>query len=198
MIKILYLSNNSDFNLVPWLKSQDILVIECSEKIVNMLTKKFDYIISYNYKYIINEAIVKKFKNKIINLHISYLPFNRGAYPNVWSFLEDTPKGVTIHFIDEGVDTGEILFQKEMFFDESAETFRSTHCKLNIEIQKLFQENWDRLITKNFTPMKQQGKGTFHKKADLEPIINYFGEKFWDLPIKEIKEVIKKKHLIVK
>ncbi len=30
-------------------------------------------------------------KKSIINLHISYLPWNKGAYPNVWSFIDETP-----------------------------------------------------------------------------------------------------------
>ena len=38
-------------------------------------------------------------------MHISYLPFNRGAHPNYWSFKDNSPKGVTIHFIDNGIDT---------------------------------------------------------------------------------------------
>ena len=81
-------------------------------------------------------------KNNIINLHISLLPWNRGAYPNVWSFLEDTPKGVTIYIIDEGVDTGSILAQEEIYIDENIETLRSSYEKLHREIQALFREKW--------------------------------------------------------
>ena len=44
---------------------------------------------------------------------MSYLPWNRGADPNFWSILEDTPKGVTIHIMDESIDTGDILYQKD-------------------------------------------------------------------------------------
>ncbi|MBQ3033656.1 MAG: hypothetical protein IJD28_04690 [Deferribacterales bacterium] len=56
-----------------------------------------DFIISFGYHYMVHKDIVKKFENKIINMHISYLPWNRGADPNLWSILENTPKGVTIH-----------------------------------------------------------------------------------------------------
>ena len=48
----------------------------------------------------------------LINLHISYLPYNRGSYPNYWSFKENTPNGVSIHHIDDGIDTGPVLVQK--------------------------------------------------------------------------------------
>ena len=60
----------------------------------------------------------------------------------MWSFLEDTPKGVTIHYIDEGIDTGDIIVQKEVFIDEDKETLKSSYEILNKEIQALFKENW--------------------------------------------------------
>ena len=46
-----------------------------------------DLIISFGYKKIIKKKVIKLTKRPIINLHISYLPFNRGTYPNFWSFL---------------------------------------------------------------------------------------------------------------
>ena len=64
------------------------------------------FIISYNYKYLIDEDVIKYMKNKIVNLHISLLPWNRGANPNLWSFIDNTPKGVTIHQVSAGLDEG--------------------------------------------------------------------------------------------
>jgi methionyl-tRNA formyltransferase len=49
-----------------------------------------------------------------INLHPSLLPYNRGAHPNVWSIIEGTPAGTTLHYIDSGVDTGDIIAQREV------------------------------------------------------------------------------------
>lgn len=60
-------------------------------------------------------------KTPVLNLHISYLPWNRGANPNFWSFVENTKKGVTIHEIDEKLDKGKILLRKELEFDENRE-----------------------------------------------------------------------------
>lgn len=89
-------------------------------------------------------------QGQIFNLHISLLPYNREASPNFFSFIENTPKGVTIHQIDEGLDTGPILAQKELFFDESKETFASSYEKLILEIQMLFKENWSSISDKNY------------------------------------------------
>ena len=52
----------------------------------------------------------------MINLHISYLPYNKGAHPNFWSWVKNTPKGVSIHLISEKIDAGDIIFQKKLIF----------------------------------------------------------------------------------
>ena len=69
----------------------------------------FNFCISYRYHYILTPSIIHAFQNGLINMHISLLPWNRGSDPNLWSFLENTPKGVTIHHIDETLDTGAII-----------------------------------------------------------------------------------------
>ena len=47
----------------------------------------------------------------IVNLHTGYLPWNRGMYPNVWPLVDWSPAGVTLHWMDEGIDTGDIIAQ---------------------------------------------------------------------------------------
>jgi len=77
----------------------------------------FWLLVSYRYKYIIPPQVLADFHPKFrLNLHISYLPWNKGADPNLWSFIDNTLKGVTIHSLDNGLDTGDIAFQKRMFF----------------------------------------------------------------------------------
>ena len=63
-------------------------------------------------KRVLNNIIIP-----IVNLHISYLPWNRGAHPNFWSFFDATPTGVSIHLIDKGIDTGPIIVQKKVKLD---------------------------------------------------------------------------------
>lgn len=126
------------------------------------------YIISYNYRYLIPQKIIDYMKGNIINLHISLLPWNRGFSPNIWSFIDNTPKGVTIHKVDASLDTGDILLQKEVIFDASQETFVSAYEKLNREIQMLFMKNWDKIKKGEIKPYKQTGNGTYHCKKDLE------------------------------
>lgn len=200
-MKILYLTNNYKFCLFEELKKYNHQTVFYDQRIdVDYLSKeKIEFIVSYNYKYIIDIGVVSQLKNRIVNLHISYLPFNRGAFPNVFSFLDDTPKGVSIHYIDEGVDTGDILVQKKVFMDEKAETFETSYVKLNREIKNLFMDNWTEIIKNNLVPRKQiKDAGTFHRKKDFEPLLNYFGDSFWRLKISEIKKIIKEEGLYEK
>ncbi|MCI8455423.1 MAG: formyl transferase [Lachnospiraceae bacterium] len=123
-------------------------------------------VISYNYSYIIPEEIIRCIDGQILNLHISYLPWNRGSDPNFWSFVDDTPKGVTIHQLSVQLDQGEVLLQQAFSFDEKVETFRTTYEKLNDGIVKLFQENFTAILKREIKSRPQQGTGTYHTRRD--------------------------------
>lgn len=171
---VLFLTNNSNsLNLYYWLKDNcDVQIYSEEIYLEQIRTLSPDLIISYNYKYLIKNEIIEHMKGNVFNLHISYLPWNRGADPNIWSFIEKTPKGVTIHQVDQGLDTGQILFQRECFFDLEKESFASTYNKLHEEITCLFKENWEKIQKKNYILYEQQGTGSHHKIKDLELLKN--------------------------
>ena len=104
-------------------------------------------------------------------MHISYLPYNRGAHPNIWSFIENTKKGVTIHLIDKGIDTGDILVQKRVVLSKK-DSFKNTYKKLHFHIQMLFKQYHKKLLNKKIKPKPQPKIGTFHSIKDL-PFIDY-------------------------
>ena len=129
--------------------------------------QNLSWIVSYNYNFLIPPDVVAFMRGRIVNLHISLLPWNRGFSPNIWSFIDDTPKGVTIHQVDASLDTGDILAQRELFFDVEKETFASTYETLNHEIQNLFTETWEDVKADRLQPERQTGNGTYHCKNDL-------------------------------
>ena len=144
------------------------------------------YIVSFGYRYIITPQTLEAVKGLAINLHISYLPYNKGAHPNLWSNADGTPSGVTIHKVDKGLDTGNILFQKEVPINQSVHTFSSSYKLLVGEIERLFDLNWCYLRTGECSGWRQQGQGTFHyaKEADaLMPCL----PSGWDTNISEFK-----------
>lgn len=183
-----------DSKLINFLKDDGLQVKVCDERISLDFVKqeRFDFLISYGYRYIINEEILTHFCQNAINLHISLLPFNRGSDPNFWSFVKDTPKGVSIHYLDKGLDTGDIIVQKELTFDTAKESFSSTYKILRDEIEKLFMQNWQEIKTKKCKRVKQEGEFSVHKSVDKQHLIKYLHDG-WDTNIKSFLDKIKDK-----
>lgn len=176
MLKMLFLTNNDNsLKLYNWLKAK-CNVILYSEKLSLQYVKEsnVDIIISYNYKYMVAEDIIRYMEGKILNLHISYLPWNKGADPNIWSFLEDTPKGVTIHQMSTVLDEGKILYQKKVELDIYKESFVSSYSYLQNEIVKLFQEHWNEIKNGTYCCHEQVGEGSYHTKKDLKQLREKF------------------------
>jgi methionyl-tRNA formyltransferase len=79
----------------------------------------------------------------VINCHPSYLPYGRGSMPNIWSIIQtdSTLCGVTIHKMDKGIDTGNILAQK--YVDVSpVDTGQTLYHKLEQAMYDLWCEYW--------------------------------------------------------
>lgn len=162
----------------------EILITELPLEADSQFLDYVDIIISYGYRHIIRRAVVDHFGCRAINLHCSLLPWNRGADPNLWSFLENTPKGVTIHCIDDGIDTGKILVQREVQFG-SSETLRSSYEKLSLAIEGLFMEKWDEIRTGAVIPVAQSAGGSYHRSKDLIPFEHLLAQG-WETPVAEL------------
>ena len=181
--KVLFLGyNKKQTNLINFLKRKNINVVCVGQKKININTiSKDDNFIVFGYRRIIDKKILKKLYYPPINLHLSYLPFNKGSHPNYWSFFESTPKGVTIHEVNEKLDSGKIILQKKIKFKITKKsTFFSTYLTLFKEMEKLFSKNYKKILNKRYESKSQIGKGTFHLTSDLpkkfnwkQPILKY-------------------------
>ena len=157
--------------LIDFIKDKNIEV----RKIYNQELKvkdviDVDLIISFGYRKIIKNNILARIKKPIINLHMSYLPYNRGSHPNFWSFIDKTPKGVTIHEISNGIDAGDIIFQRQYEFNISLEkfsTFKKTYIFLFKALENLFIENFEKIINYSYSRKKQGNFYTIHRAIDL-------------------------------
>lgn len=172
--KVLLLSNNDNANvLAERLGGVDCDVKLFHDKITVEIVKELDpdMVVSYNYSHIVKEDVIDFLGNKIINMHVSFLPWNKGASPNIWSFIDDTPKGVTIHRLEKGLDTGKIIVQREVEFDEDKDTLSSSYQRLQEEIVDLLMENWNYIKDGNYELKEQVGSGSYHRTADLNKIL---------------------------
>jgi folate-dependent phosphoribosylglycinamide formyltransferase PurN len=169
---ILFLTNNRNTrNVYHWLREQEeifLLKDPLTLELVQMLRPSF--IISFNYRHMITKDVIAWMQGRIINLHLSLLPWNRGASPNFFSFYDDTPKGVTIHYVDQGIDTGEILCQREILLDETKESFASSYQFLMKQMEELFVEHWQALKNGSLLSQKQSKIESYHTTAELKRI----------------------------
>ena len=168
--------------IFSFLKKKKINVVGFGQKSIYLnKIHKTDLILSFGYRKIIKTNILKKLDRPIINLHISYLPYNRGSHPNFWSFIDKTPSGITIHELDKGVDTGKIIFQKKIKFKiDGSLTFYKSYKILIEEIENLFFRHYKSLINKNYKTRLQRTKGTFHYKKDLPKNLDSWNIKIAD------------------
>jgi len=75
----------------------------------------FDFIILAGYMRILTPEFVSRFPKKIINIHPADTHKHQGLHAYEWAFenkLKTTT--ITVHYVDEGMDTGEIIAQKEV------------------------------------------------------------------------------------
>jgi methionyl-tRNA formyltransferase len=171
-MKVLFLGNIGS-PLIGILRSFGDDVVVCSSKLEldYLHAIQADFLVSYGYAFILSEGVLQLFHNKAINLHISYLPWNRGSDPDLWSLVDNTPKGVTIHFLDKGVDTGDIIAQNEVDC-LNEETIGAYYNRLHKEIRVLFKEYWSIIKQGNAPRKKQEGKGSYHRSVDREKVVH--------------------------
>lgn len=128
-----------------------------------------DLLVSVMFGYILKKEILGTARFGAINLHPAYLPYNRGAHPNVWSIVEETPAGVTLHTIDAGVDTGKILAQEKVKV-EPTDTGKSLYGKLEQAAYELFTKTWPKLVKGKLAAKSQKPGGSEHRVKDLHKL----------------------------
>ena len=122
-----------------------------SEKIGEILDGNVDYIVLAGFLSILTPEFVKKWDRKIINIHPSLLPKYGGAGMYGIKIHEAVIKnkekesGCTVHYVDTGIDTGEIIIQEKVTVspDDTPETLQQKvlekeHIILTEAIKKVF------------------------------------------------------------
>jgi methionyl-tRNA formyltransferase len=127
--------------------------------------------LSIFFGYILLPDFFHLFPAGVVNLHPSYLPYNRGTYPNVWSIIEGTPAGVSLHYIDVGIDTGDIIAQKQVPV-EPVDTGETLYRMLERASVELMKDTWPIILSGQAgrRPQSVEEKSTFHRIRDVEKI----------------------------
>lgn len=107
--------------------------------------------------------------SKIYNIHFSFLPYYKGVYPVVWPILnQEDFSGVTLHQIDPGIDTGNIIDQKKIYLDFKINSFDLYQKSCDVALE-LFNRNFDNLIYSEVISSQIQTnmKGSYYSKFSL-------------------------------
>lgn len=78
-------------------------------------THRIDLVVLAGFMRILTEGFVKKYHGRLINIHPAFLPAFPGAHAikDAWDAkVKET--GVTVHFVDGGVDTGTVILQRKV------------------------------------------------------------------------------------
>lgn len=138
--------------------------IKTEEALEEFSSLKADVAVVVAYGRILPESFLQAFPKGAINVHFSLLPKYRGAAPVNWSIVNgETATGVTTMQMDAGLDTGDILLQKETKI-EPKETAPELMERLSVIGADLVSETLSRLGS--LSPRPQN-----HHEASLAPIM---------------------------
>lgn len=156
--EIIEASGTQKCNVIIWQPGcMDIICRQLAANPVGML-------FSCNFGYLIPPEVLSLFTLPI-NLHMSHLPYNKGAFPNVWPILDGTPAGVTLHVMSEKFDDGPIIFQKEVevTFRDTGESLYEKLVQASVELVK---DSFLNIVNGNFSCKENRG-GTYHSEKEF-------------------------------
>lgn len=163
--------NDIGMRIYEWLCRRDGVSVEAllteRQQLELVGTVNPDIIVSVGFDHLVPAEILEIPDKGAINLHPSLLPHNRGKSPNVWPIVEGTPAGVTLHYMDEEFDTGDVISQREVKVDFS-DTGKDLHRRLEDEQYDLFTSVWPGIeVDEIETSNQDTNVGRYHSKDDF-------------------------------
>lgn len=123
-----------------------------------------DIICSVYYRNIIPSDVIKAANRKIFNLHPSLLPRYRGCSSLTWAMINGEKEcGYTYHYIDEGIDTGNIIIQKSVRIEEF-DTQLTLYNRIMVLAMEDFEKAFD-MVCSGYPGTVQNGKGSYYGRG---------------------------------
>jgi methionyl-tRNA formyltransferase len=131
-------------------KQHNIPVIESLS-----LLPEAEILISVQYHQILKNEHIQKATKSAVNLHMAPLPEYRGCNQFSFAIIDNKQEfGTTLHFIDEKIDHGDILFENR--FPIPPQIWVNELYELTLEASKqLFEKNWQNIVQHNYKPQAQ-------------------------------------------
>ena len=142
--------------------------IKSVSSIKELYDLNLDFIFSFQFDQIISQKVIDIPNNGAINLHFSPLPKYRGVSPIAWALINgEKTYGVTLHCMDPGVDTGDIISQST-FNIESLNNARELYEACEKSGINLFNQTLDQLISMNLaTKAQNNSEAIYYSKGSI-------------------------------
>lgn len=137
---------------IKYLKHEDIN----SNEFISLISKyNCDLFVSMSFNQIFKSKIINLPKYNIINCHAGKLPFYRGRNILNWVLINDEKEfGITVHFVDEGIDTGDIILQNTFLISDD-DTYSTLLKTSYMECANILYEAILLFINNNIVRIKQ-------------------------------------------
>ncbi len=168
------LKDLAKFHNIDYLKDKNVN----SDKFISILKKyNCDLFISMSFNQIFKPKIINLTKYKIINCHAGKLPFYRGRNVLNWVLINDEKDfGITVHYVDEGIDTGDIIIQK-IFQITDSDNYKTILEKAYVECANILYEAVSMFKKGNVKAYKQNELANtssyFSKRKEGDEILNW-------------------------
>lgn len=125
--------------------------------------------LSVLFAHILKADLLHLFPRGVLNVHPGYLPYNRGRNAQIWGIIDGTPVGATLHYMDEGVDTGPIVERIEVVIAPT-DTGKSLRAKLESASADVLKKGWSAVVAGVAPVLQDASAGTAHRVRDVEEI----------------------------
>ena len=100
-------------------------------------------------------------------MHPSFLPFGKGKHPYFWSIVENTKFGVSLHLVNDGIDSGKIIARDsiDINWEDNGYTLRE---KSRLKLFLLFKKNFSKIINDKITFINNSPNKRIHYSSELE------------------------------
>jgi methionyl-tRNA formyltransferase len=151
-----YQSPNGTLEEVPRLHVRDQ---------ASMIIDKYDLVLSIHCKQIFPPELVDGVR--CVNVHPGLNPYNRGWFPQVFSIINGLPSGLTIHEIDNELDHGPIIAQRE-YKIQSWDTSGSAYAKIMTLEKELVLEHFAAIRDQTYKAVSPKEEGNLNYKKDFD------------------------------
>ena len=155
--------------LCPWLAPERVLrggSFAEPEGVRLLASLALDWILCVHFPLIVPGPVLSLPREGALNLHPGFLPWGRGWHTPSWALLEGSPAGATLHFMDEGLDTGDIVAQERLEVSPG-DTAHSLYRRLKRLELELFRRTWPALAAGSYDRRPQEGSGSSHRRSEL-------------------------------